>query len=318
MVPSGDLLTLHVDDFIFCGLNEWLTNIVQQIKRTFEISSSAQGCFRHLGLNLVQAKNEIFVDQDDYTNELKGIDLDRSRKLQKNELLDKHEVKELRAVAGRLLWVSSNTRPDLAYDTCVVSNYGKAPTVSSCLLANKAVQKAKKTHLKLVFPDLGDPDLWKIRVYSDAAHASLSNQSSQAGYIVFVEGNGRLAPMLWSSKKITRVTKSPLAAETMALADAADAGNLLAASIKELFGRLTKMEIICVTDSKSLKEHLQTSNVIEDMRLRLDMARLQEMVDLGEIKIAWVKGKQQLADSLTKFGASAVQLLEVLGSGLQQ
>jgi hypothetical protein len=48
----------------------------------------------------------------------------------------------------------------------------------------------------------------------------------------------------------------------------------------------------------SLKDHLESSNIIADLRLRVDMARIQEMVELNkEITIEWVQSKWQLADS---------------------
>lgn len=57
-----------------------------------------------------------------YIEELTGIEITRERSKQKNELLEKAEVQELRGLAGKLLWVSSNTRPDVAFDVCTVSN----------------------------------------------------------------------------------------------------------------------------------------------------------------------------------------------------
>ena len=158
----------------------------------------------------------------------------------------------------------------------------------------------------------------KSKVYSDASHANLTNGASQGGFIVFIEGNGRLSPLVWRSKKLDRVTKSPLASEAMAFAEAADAGYLVSEMIKEIFGTERKVDVNCYSDSKSLKDHLESSNIISDLRLRVDMARMQEMVELKEINIIWVEGKRQLADSLTKYGASAAMLMKVLGEGLHQ
>ena len=42
------------------------------------------------------------------------------------------------------------------------------------------------------------------------------------------------------------------------------------------------------------------------------MARLREMVSKEEIEVFWVEGGLQLADSLTKRGASTLKLLDVL------
>ena len=59
---------------------------------------------------------------------------------------------------------------------------------------------------------------------------------------------------------------------------------------------------------------LETTNVITDKRLRVDVARLREMVCEQEIMVRWVEGRQQLADALTKRGASAESLVDVLNS----
>ena len=102
----------------------------------------------------------------------------------------------------------------------------------------------------------------------------------------------------------------------MALAEAADSGYYVAAMIEEIFR--VKCKVKCYTDNKSLKDHLETSNIVSDLRLRVDIARLKEMVSTGEISISWVEGKRQLADCLTKYNAPAAQLVEVLTSGTHQ
>ena len=99
----------------------------------------------------------------------------------------------------------------------------------------------------------------------------------------------------------------------MAFAKTAVAGYLVAAMIKETFGTTIMVEVNCYSDSKSLKDHLESSNIISDLRLRVDMVHLQEMAELKEINIMWVEGKQQIADALTKYGASAALLVKVLG-----
>ena len=193
----SDIIDLHVDDFIYCGANEWLLNVVETLKKIFKINKTVNGCFKYLGLNVVQTNNAIYVDHDVYIDELKYVKLKPDRASQKDELLSKEEIKAVRAIAGQLLWISSNTRPDIAFDSCAASNYGKSPTIKCILTANKTVDRVKRTGLKLVFLDLGNPDLWKVRVYSDASHANLSTGASQGGFIVFIEGNGRVSPIVW-------------------------------------------------------------------------------------------------------------------------
>ena len=110
------------------------------------------------------------------------------------------------------------------------------------------------------------------------------------------------------------MTKSPLASETLALCDGADAGYLVASHLTELFRLKSFPEICCFVDNVSLKDTLNTSTIVSDKRLRVDIARLREMVFRKEIKVSWVEGKRQIADALTKRGASTEKLIHVLES----
>ena len=69
----------------------------------------------------------------------------------------------------------------------------------------------------------------KLVVFSDASHANLPDRySSAGGYIIFLIGNNkRSCPLAWEAKKIRRVVKSTLAAETLALVEAVDSYGLL-------------------------------------------------------------------------------------------
>ena len=101
----------------------------------------------------------------------------------------------------------------------------------------------------------------------------------------------------------------------MELADAADAGHLAAVMLMEVFGLSEKPSLKCFTDSRSLIEHLGTSHIIQDSRLRVDVARIREMIQLRECEVEWINKDEQLADPLTKAGASPNKLLEVLKTG---
>ena len=98
---------------------------------------------------------------------------------------------------------------------CVVSNYGKDPSVRDIVNANKAVRKMKASSLRLKFPNLGNLDGLRVVTYADASHANLNSGASQGAIIVFLVGEeNRAAPIIWQSKKLKRVRKSPFAAET--------------------------------------------------------------------------------------------------------
>ena len=113
--------------------------------------------------------------------------------------------------------------------------------------------------------------------------------------------------------KSCRVTKSPLASETLAVSEAADAGYLIACMISEIFKLPKPGTIKCYTDNKSLYESVQSATIPFDPTLRVDLSRICEMVDKQEVELLWINGKYQAADCLTKRGhASSLLLFETL------
>ena len=112
-----------------------------------------------LEISRIETNDAIYVDQDAYIDELKYVKLKPDLASLKDELLSKEKIKAVRTIAGQLLWISSNTSLGIAFDCCAASNYGKSPTFKCILTAKKTVDKVKRTSLKLVFPDLGNPDL---------------------------------------------------------------------------------------------------------------------------------------------------------------
>ena len=69
-------------------------------------------------------------------------------------------------------------------------------------------------------------------------------------------------------------------------------------------------------DNKSLYDSLHSStNVKEEKRLILDIALIKEMLQKNEINSVTLVRKEQLADCLTKQGASSERLRDVIEAG---
>ena len=143
----------------------------------------------------------------------------------------------------------------------------------------------------------------------------MNNGGSQGGHIIFIrDSKGSCAPIAWLSKKIKRVVRSTLGAETLSAVDALDSAYLIEKILKEVTGKKENEEIgiDMYTDNKSLYDSMSTSNLMLDKRLRVDISALREMHDNGEVNFRWVESVNQLADVLTKKGASKKRLLDVL------
>ena len=148
-----------------------------------------------------------------------------------------------------------------------------------------------------------------LECYCDASFANLPDCGSQGGFVIFLQdSNLKKCPILWKSRKIRRVVKSTLAAETLALVDCAEA----AVYIKEIFREICLIEhvpINCYVDNKSLIDALNSKKNVEDKRLRIDLAIIEEMIKNKEISsVTWIGSSHQLANCLTKRGASSKSL----------
>ena len=93
--------------------------------------------------------------------------------------------------------------------------------------------------------------------------------------------------------------------------DALDTAYLLSKIGGEMVGS-APLQIDYYTDSKSMFDAVHTTNLLLDKRMRVDVASLRELSENNEVTFYWIESKFQLADALTKRGASKIKLLEAI------
>ena len=181
-------------------------------------------------------------------------------------------------------------------------------------MANKVIRKVKSFDVSISFCKLEEP--LQFVVFCDASHANLPNGGSQGGQVVFMkDAKGFVSPVSWTSKKVRRVCRSTLAAETMSMLDAMDTTIWLQHIVEELTGRRLKNTII-KTDNDSLQKAAYSTTAVEEKRLRVDIAAIRDEVRDRVIAVEWIEKEYQLADVLTKQGAGSEKLLGVLKSSV--
>ena len=306
------IITTHVDDFFFAGSKIFHTNVMDKVRKVFKVKCEHSADFRYIGLNVKMVNDKIRIGQDEYVKNLSPIPLSNDRDLQ--DKISKEEVTKVRQLVGQLNWLATQTRHDLSYDISDMSSMIKLENVDCIKQANKTLKKAKKEKSQISVPDLGILENVKLVVYSDASHANLIDGGSQGGYVIFLQGkNGNYLPVSWQSKRVKRVVKSTLAAETLAMVDAAEAAVYYRKFILEILGMddsIKNVPIVCCTDNSSLYDAAHSSTQIEDKRLRIEIAILREMLNKREItRFAWVESGKQVADSLTKKGVPSFRIL---------
>ena len=301
--PQG-IIAIHVDDFLWCGNDYFFRNVIEKIHNQFIIGKEFNTAFRYLGLDLKEYKDHILLDQTHYIDSLNTVNI-------KDENLSIHD--KLQSAIGKLIWISGQMRPDISFDVCQLATNLKNATISDVKYFNKIICHLKQSNNPLKFQHLGDISKLRFIIYADAAHGNLVNSASQEGYLIFIVGeNNKCILLNWQSKRIRRVVRGSLAAETLALSDAVDNGIYLSKMLSELLSNDTYcIPIEVVTDSKSLYDARHSKKNVLEKFLRIDIALLKEFIDNKSItKIHYVPSQNQIANVLTKKGASSKELLD--------
>lgn len=135
-------------------------------------------------------------------------------------------------------------------------------------------QLKENSNIGLSFHKL-DKDTVKLMVFSDASFASNSDIKLQLGYVVTTSdksGHSNIAH--YSSTKSRRVTRSVLAAELFAMANAFDSDRTFKLTLKQMYNLKTEMTMC--TDTKSLFDLLIGITSSTEKRLIIDPKRLSE------------------------------------------
>ena len=144
----------------------------------------------------------------------------------------------------------------------------------------------------------------------------------------------------FSSTTINRVCRATLQAETYALQNAQESGDRIRAALAEIYGfgssgtdwenrARTKVPHICLTDCRSLADHLNTEapTRVQDKRLQIELSALRQSIfnedgvstveayPLGGDRVDWVDTATQAADYLT-MSMKLDFIIKVIDSGV--
>ena len=307
------MIMTHVDDFIHCGGKMFEEIVMKPLVKRFLAGRCATSRFKYIGLNILQTENhEVYLDQADYAASIEEPNVQGNKN---NIDLNPEEYTKFRALVGALNWLACGSRPDLAYDVLEHSSKFKKANQSDLFQCLKSVKRCKKDVVVNKFSGLKLDSNIRIILFSDASFANLPDQvSSSLGYIIFIaDCEDRCAAISWKANKIKRICRSTLAAETMALVEGLEECLYLKSVIEELG---FNFPITALVDSKSLYDAVYSTKLVDDKRLRIDIAALQQLCEKQMVyQIKWCSTEKMLANALTKRGAPTAQLIEVLRQG---
>ena len=193
-------------------------NVIDLLQSIFLIGSECDTTFKYVGLCMTQQDDfSITMDQISYIENIKPVPISKQQSMMRHEPLNENELKQFRSVIGQLGWAAGQTRTDIAFDCCELSSSVKHVTIEDLLRANKVLSRAKSEPIVLTYKDMGDLSTDKFVCFNDSSFGNLCDAGgSQGGYVIFLEGqNGNCSPLMWQLKKLRRVVRSTMAAETL-------------------------------------------------------------------------------------------------------
>merc|ERR1711984_14279 len=201
------LLSTHVDDFSLAGTAKFLETATEEIKKHLDVSKVEDGRFRFTGIDIEQVDGRIELSMDEYADSLEDILI---REDKASEPLDRDEMRTLRKYVGKLSWLASNARPDLAIYALNLAKKQKKATLKDLRDINRILTIVRSKKNRVVFRKIGEKeDLCLIGV-TDAAYNQTDNAVS--GIIIMI-GNRKtkaVSPIYWKSGVIRKVCLSPI------------------------------------------------------------------------------------------------------------
>ena len=238
----------------------------------------------------------------------------------------------MRTCAGQLAWVANATRPDQSFLASFLQGVQDKGTVAHLQMYNKAVREMKERKVCLRFPAGIPLKQLRIMCITDAGWGTRSNGESQGGYVLcltvpkmFERVRAPCWIVDWQSKKLRRVVRSSVAAETLAGQNGLDAIEAFQALMLETIYGVTPKQFremtpddpaALVLDSKGFYDAVTRSccsqAISQERRLQIDYSIAKETTIKQNIILFWVNNLRMSADCLTKLKGDTKPLFEIL------
>ena len=325
---------VHVDDGL-CGGDSVFDAAIKKLEAKYPFGAHKTKQFTFTGIQIRQDENwDIHLDQSAYVRDIMPIQVDRMRRKDSSLPFSDDERKQLRALVGSLQYAAVNTRPDIAARLSFLQTQVPHGCVNDLLEANRLLEEAKRfAATEIVIRSTPIEDL-RFVAYSDASFATRAKSQSQRGCLILAVHKdierrkpAKSSPLLWASKRVSRVVSSTLAAETYALSSAVDWLDWIrmcwawitqptTAWQKPLETLPSLPRGMSIVDCKSLYDLIikNATPQCQEHRTLLDALVIKDRIRSG-IDVHWVPSAAQMADALTKVMDAAV-LRSFLSSGM--
>ena len=260
--------------------------------------------------------------------------MSKADKTKPERVLNSMERTQFRGGVGSLGWFVDHCCPQLSFQLAELRRKQASPTVQDLLKLNKVIRAAKVIESKIKIRSIPVEHLRFMGVH-DAAHANFEGGASQQGHLILAVHasvtNCRVlvSVLSWQSKKIKRVVRRSLAAETCSMSTCQEhldwmrtmweqmtRGEFVLENYEQL---LTPPPSILVTDCKSLYDAIHKEGAAPastDKRLAIELAIGKAKAVSSETDLRCIDARYQIADCLTKHASRKSEA--VLQKNLQE
>ncbi|GKV18362.1 hypothetical protein SLEP1_g28758 [Rubroshorea leprosula] len=299
------LVCLYVDDLIFIGNN---ANMFEEFKKamTQEFEMTDIGLMSYyLGIEVKQNEDGIFISQEAYAKKvLEKFEMENCKsvstpigcgtRLSKYDESTKVDPSLYRSLVGNLRYLTC-TRPDILYGVGLVSRYMEAPTSTHMKVAKRVLRYIKSTvDYGLTYSFSTNFQLYG---YSDSDWGGdVDDQKSTTDFLFFLGDTA----FTWCSKKQPIVTLSTCEAEFVSAASCVCHAIWLRKLLEML--RIPQDEATTIYIDNKSAIALGKNPMFHDRSKHIDTRYhfIRECVERKDVKLAYVKTNDQIADIFTK------------------
>jgi hypothetical protein len=291
---------------LIAGNSEYVIDkLMEKVGTKFEIKSLG-GATHYLGIDIEQDnEGNYMISQPTYIDTIvaeagqqesrKTSDFPLDPGYSKQQGTEMSSNKQYRKLIGMLLYLSTNSRPDIAAAVAILSKKVEHPRHNDLSEVIRVVRYLKSTrNLKL---RLSVQEHNELIVHSDANWAEdVEDRKSNTGYHVTLNGG----TISWCCRKQDIVSQSSTEAEYIALAESCKEVLWLRELVKGFDIEITEPQTIN-TDSQScigLLKNQKFSHKSKHFDTRYHFIR--DHVNRGTIRLEYVKTTENVADLMTK------------------
>ena len=303
------IVLIWVDDLLICASNETiLNNFKISLKQKFRVKDL--GILNwFLGIQFKFFDNSITMDQSKCIENIldkfnmsdckpKYVPCDVSvNNLKTSDSSPLADCNLYRSIVGCLIYIMSNTRPDLCFIVTKLSQSMSNPTFADLNVAKSVLRYLKGTiHFKLKF-EKSVTNL-KLLGFSDSDWGGSEDRKSISGYCFLLNEKG--PAISWKSKKQSIVALSSCEAEYVALSEAAREAIFLQQIYSDIKGMYTEPVLIMADNQGAMQLAANPIHHQRSKHIDIKFHFIRSLLEQGKIEIRYVPTNENLADIFTK------------------